>query len=175
MSGRFQWPDWNNIKRLAAPCRSGLGFPTLQRFFGEPDRQAATTTKRCVIVPPVRHSMLLTGNVAPALGMKLERHDGSPRWPRQSPAPIFLKKTATPLFVQHSHVEHCRAKRQGVLRRGSAEKLADWIRDAKKYCQATVVLSALNFGQRFDRQVALLMISGECKHLSRARDSSRQF
>jgi hypothetical protein len=37
------------------------------------------------------------------------------------------------------------------------------------------VLSALNFGQRFDRQVALLMISGECKHLSRARDSSRQF
>ena len=89
--------------------------------------------------------------------------------------PNFLKRPPRRYSCNKSHVEHCRAKRQGVLRRGSADKLADWIRDAKKYCQATVVLSALNFGQRFDRQVALLMISGECKHLSRARDSSRQF
>jgi hypothetical protein len=34
--------------------------------------------KRCVIIPPIGHSMPLTGNVAPALGMKLKRHDRPP-------------------------------------------------------------------------------------------------
>ena len=67
------------IMRLAAPRRPGLRLPTRQRFFGEPDRQASTIAKRCVIIPPIGHSMPLTGNVAPALGMKLERHDRPPR------------------------------------------------------------------------------------------------
>jgi tetratricopeptide (TPR) repeat protein len=54
------------IMRLAAPRRPGLRLPTRQRFFGEPDRQASTIAKRCVIIPPIGHSMPLTENVAPA-------------------------------------------------------------------------------------------------------------
>jgi hypothetical protein len=63
---------------LAAKRRSRLRLPTRQRLFGEPDRQASAIAKRRIIVPPVRHSMPLTGNVMMALGIKLERHDRRP-------------------------------------------------------------------------------------------------
>ena len=69
------------IMRLAARRCSRLRLPTHQRFFGEPDRQASTIAKRCVIVPPIGHPMPLTGNVASTLGVKFERHDRS-RWSR---------------------------------------------------------------------------------------------
>jgi hypothetical protein len=47
--------------------------------------------------------MPLTGNVMPTFGMKLERHDRSPRQPRQSSASTLLKKDLTTLSVQQSH------------------------------------------------------------------------
>ena len=63
---------------LAARRRPRLRLPTRQRLFGEPDRQASAIAKRRIIVPPLCHSMPLTGNVMTALGIKLERHDRPP-------------------------------------------------------------------------------------------------
>ena len=82
--------------RLAARRGSGLRLPTSQRFVGEPNREASTIAKRCVIVTPVRHSMPLTWNVASALGMEFERHDRSSRWQRRSSVPKLLKRPPRP-------------------------------------------------------------------------------
>src|SRR5208282_4919563 len=84
------------IVRLAARRGSGLRLPTSQRFVGEPNREASTIAKRCVIVTPVRHSMPLTWNVASALGMEFERHDRSSRWQRRSSVAKLLKRPPRP-------------------------------------------------------------------------------
>ncbi len=54
---------------LAARRRPRLRFPTSQRLFDEPDRQASAIAKRRIMVPPVRHPMPLTRNVMMALGI----------------------------------------------------------------------------------------------------------
>jgi hypothetical protein len=81
------------IHDLAARRRSRLRLPARQRFLREPDRQASTIAKRCVIVSPVRHPMPLTGNVMPALGMKLERHHRFPAIVTANICPTLLKMT----------------------------------------------------------------------------------
>ena len=91
------------IVRLAARRGSGLRLPTSQRFVGEPNREASTIAKRCVIVTPVRHSMPLTWNVAPALGMEFERHDRSSRWQRRSSISKLLKRPHGPIRAPKSH------------------------------------------------------------------------
>ena len=90
------------IVRLAARRGSGLRLPTSQRFVGEPNREASTIAKRCVIVTPVRHSMPLTWNVAPALGMEFERHDRSSRWQRRSSISKLLKRPHGPIRAPKS-------------------------------------------------------------------------
>jgi hypothetical protein len=67
------------MDNLTACCSARLSSPAGQGFFRKPDCQASSIPQRCVIIPPIGHSMPLTGNVAPALGMKLERHDRPPR------------------------------------------------------------------------------------------------
>jgi hypothetical protein len=96
---------------LTAGRLPGLRLPTSQGFLREPDRQAASISQRCVIVPPVRHPMPLTRNVVPTFGMKLERHDRSPRQPRQTSASTLLKKDPTTLSVQQSRGGSSRPRR----------------------------------------------------------------
>src|SRR5208337_1213302 len=90
------WRSANRNTARAARRGSGLRLPTSQRFVGEPNREASTIAKRCVIVTPVRHSMPLTWNVASALGMEFERHDRSSRWQRRSSVPKLLKRPPRP-------------------------------------------------------------------------------
>ena len=109
------------IVRLAARRGSGLRLPTSQRFVGEPNREASTIAKRCVIVTPVRHSMPLTWNVASALGMEFERHDRSSRWQRRSSVPKLLKEpprsypcTKVSACAVFFNVISCRSKKRQI-------------------------------------------------------------
>src|SRR5271166_6216232 len=94
MSEPSQWRDRNSA--TGRPAWFGVAHSNQPPLRGEPNREASTIAKRCVIVTPVRHSMPLTWNVASALGMEFERHDRSSRWQRRSSVPKLLKRPPRP-------------------------------------------------------------------------------
>ena len=130
------------IVRLAARRGSGLRLPTSQRFVGEPNREASTIAKRCVIVTPVRHSMPLTWNVASALGMEFERHDRSSRWQRRSSVPKLLKRPPRPYPCTKVTVrDHSFDAHPGIdghfvqWRVGGYRRYRPWSRSDLRLCQ----------------------------------------
>jgi hypothetical protein len=66
------------IARLAAGRDAPLGVPRGDRRLAEPDREAAALAQGRVIRRPVRHLISLSRNMAAAILVRFERHDGLP-------------------------------------------------------------------------------------------------
>jgi hypothetical protein len=64
------------VVRLATRRGRRRRAPSRDRRLGEPDREAAALTQGGVIRTPVRHPVLLLGDVMTASDMSLERHGG---------------------------------------------------------------------------------------------------
>ena len=66
----FRWPSHESLLRLGAPAGDG--------FIGDPDGEASALAQGGIILPPVRHPMLLFRDVVAAIGVGFERHDWDP-------------------------------------------------------------------------------------------------
>src|SRR5215211_5671933 len=66
------------IVGLPAPGCPWLGLPRLDRFIGEPHRQAPALAQAGIVLAPVRYLALLLGNVVTAVLVQLEGHAGHP-------------------------------------------------------------------------------------------------
>ena len=76
--GRSCWWGTNTgVSRLTAPAGARPGAPGLDRLGREPHGEAAAGAQAGVVLGPVGHPVALPRDVAPAIGVGLERQGGS--------------------------------------------------------------------------------------------------
>jgi hypothetical protein len=66
------------IGGLPPACGARLSPPGGDRFLAEPHGQAATLAQGGIVIAPVRHLVLLFGDVTATVLVQLERHGGDP-------------------------------------------------------------------------------------------------